>query len=163
MQQQVKRNSVIYMKHAILSASYPIILNGCFDSTMVSLVEFIITHKFQHIRLINMEFKPTKTHKGCMGEYIAAADPESPYINKEDVVVICTGHSTREVLRTIIHEFRHAEQTHYKLFPTRKELHQKLGDNYGPDAVKKLRRKKEKDARDYEIPTLNEFEALKDL
>jgi hypothetical protein len=136
-----------------------ITLKGEYTSEMQALVEFITTQKFILKRAVIVAFMPFKTHRGCVGEFRSW---DSGYSTTQpEVVVVCTKNSPREVLRTIIHEFKHVEQNHYERFPTQKEL---IADYINSDIKgfaaqrkKQVHLTKEKEARDWELPTLNEF------
>jgi hypothetical protein len=63
-------------------------------------------------------------------------------------------------------ELRHVEQNHYEWYPTQKQLIQDYLDSFNTPGKfssiegkrkKDVQRRKEKDARDYELTTINEF------
>lgn len=99
-----------------------------------------------------------------MGEYRSA--DAGCRITEAEVVIVCTKHEHKEVLRTIAHELRHVEQNHYEWYPTQKQLIQDYLDSFNTpgkfpsfEGKRKanFQRKKEKDAWDYDLPTINEF------
>lgn len=147
-----------------LDCTYPVLIKGYYDDAMLDFVIFVLTKKFQLKRPLNIEFKPPKTCAGCAGKYRSV---DAGYTNlATEEVIVCTKYEQREVLKIIAHELRHVEQNHYGHYPTQKQMIQDYIDSFdNPDKYpgivggrkKIVQRQKEKDARDYELPTVNEF------
>jgi hypothetical protein len=148
---------------AILNLTHPVKVSGYYIDEFIELVSYILINKFQLARPIHIEFKPTKSCQRASGEYIACGDPEYPYKPDIDKVIVCTQHHYRDVLRLIVHELKHVEQNHSKIYPSEYQLHREYIESKALFKDRSIHRKKEKEARDCELSTVLEFEEWQKL
>lgn len=153
-----KTDKMANYRTTVLNLTHPVKVAGYYIDEFIELVSYILTNKFRLTRPIQIEFKPTKTCRGASGEYIACGDPEYPYKPDIDKVIVCTQHHYRDVLRLIAHELKHVEQNHLKLYPSEYQLLREFKKSNALFRDNSIHRKKEKEARNCELPTVLEFE-----